>query len=79
VARAKIDPAAVGHVVLAACHGEARDMYSRASRRSRPACRSARLPDGQPLCESGLRRRSSLPPTILLGDNRVVIGAVPRA
>src|SRR3977135_60761 len=67
VARAKIDPAAVGHVVLGSgIHG---------------AARAARLPVGTPcltvnrLCGSGLQAIVSASQHILLGDTDVVIGA----
>src|SRR5712664_4409569 len=57
VARAKIDPAAVGHVVLGSViHGEAKDMYI-----SRVAAIEGGLPVGTPcltvnrLCGSGLQ------------------------
>src|ERR1041385_623783 len=57
VARAKIDPATVGHVVMGSViHGEARDMYL-----SRVAAIDAGLPVGTPcltvnrLCGSGLQ------------------------
>ena len=43
VARAKIEPARVGHVVMGSViHGEAKDMYLSRSPRSRPGCRSGR-------------------------------------
>ena len=77
VARAKIDPAAVGHVVLGSViHGEARDMYI-----SRVAAIEAGLPVGTPcltvnrLCGSGLQAIVSASQHILLGDTDVVIGA----
>ena len=60
VARAKIDPATIGHVVMGSViHGEARDMYL-----SRVAAIDAGLPVGTPcltvnrLCGSGLQARS---------------------
>jgi acetyl-CoA C-acetyltransferase len=77
VARAKIDPASVGHVVLGSViHGEARDMYI-----SRVAAIEAGLPVGTPcltvnrLCGSGLQAIVSAAQHILLGDTDVVIGA----
>jgi len=77
VARAKIDPAAVGHVVLGSViHGEARDMYI-----SRVAAIEAGLPVGTPcltvnrLCGSGLQAIVSASQHILLGDTDVAIGA----
>jgi acetyl-CoA C-acetyltransferase len=77
VARAKIDPATVGHVVLGSViHGEARDMYI-----SRVAAIEAGLPVGTPcltvnrLCGSGLQAIVSASQHILLGDTDVAIGA----
>jgi acetyl-CoA C-acetyltransferase len=77
VARAKIDPASVGHVVLGSViHGEARDMYI-----SRVAAIEAGLPVGTPcltvnrLCGSGLQAIVSAAQHILLGDADIVIGA----
>jgi acetyl-CoA C-acetyltransferase len=76
VARAKIDPAAVGHVVMGSViHGEARDMYL-----SRVAAIDAGLPVGTPcltvnrLCGSGLQAIVSAAQHILLGDTDVVVG-----
>ena len=76
VARAKIDPAEVGHVVLGSViHGEARDMYV-----SRVAAIEAGLPVGTPcltvnrLCGSGLQAIVSAAQHILLGDTDCVIG-----
>ena len=70
VARAKIDPASVGHVVMGSViHGEARDMYL-----SRVAAIDAGLPVGTPcltvnrLCGSGLQAIVSAAQHILLGD-----------
>jgi acetyl-CoA C-acetyltransferase len=70
VARAKVDPAAVGHVVMGGViHGEARDMYL-----SRVAAVDAGLPVGTPcltvnrLCGSGLQAIVSAAQHILLGD-----------
>jgi acetyl-CoA C-acetyltransferase len=76
VARAKIDPAEVGHVVLGSViHGEARDMYI-----SRVAAIEAGLPVGTPcltvnrLCGSGLQAIVSAAQHILLGDTDCVVG-----
>ena len=70
VARAKIDPASIGHVVMGSViHGEARDMYL-----SRVAAVDAGLPVGTPcltvnrLCGSGLQAIVSAAQHILLGD-----------
>ncbi|MGH8704372.1 MAG: acetyl-CoA C-acyltransferase, partial [Burkholderiales bacterium] len=76
VARAKVDPASVGHVVMGSViHGEARDMYL-----SRVAAIEAGLPVGTPcltvnrLCGSGLQAIVSAAQHILLGDVDVAIG-----
>ncbi|HTQ76932.1 MAG TPA: acetyl-CoA C-acyltransferase family protein [Burkholderiales bacterium] len=76
VARAKVDPAAVGHVVMGSViHGEARDMYL-----SRVAAVDAGLPVGTPcltvnrLCGSGLQAIVSAAQHILLGDTELVVG-----
>ena len=76
VARAKIDPASVGHVVMGSViHGEARDMYL-----SRVAAIDAGLPVGTPcltvnrLCGSGLQAIVSAAQHILLGDTDIVVG-----
>ena len=76
VARAKIDPASVGHVVVGnVVHGEARDMYV-----SRVAAVEAGIPVGTPcltvnrLCGSGLQAIVSASQHILLGDVDVAIG-----
>jgi acetyl-CoA C-acetyltransferase len=76
VARAKVDPAAVGHVVMGSViHGEARDMYL-----SRVAALDAGLPVGTPcltvnrLCGSGLQAIVSAAQHILLGDTDLVVG-----
>ncbi len=76
VARAKIDPASVGHVVMGSViHGEAKDMYL-----SRVAAIEAGLPVGTPcltvnrLCGSGLQAIVSAAQHILLGDTDVVVG-----
>ncbi|MBK7661041.1 MAG: acetyl-CoA C-acyltransferase family protein [Betaproteobacteria bacterium] len=77
VARAGIDVATVGHVVLGSVvHGEARDMYI-----SRVAAVDAGIPVGTPcltvnrLCGSGLQAIVSASQHILLGDIDVAIGA----
>jgi acetyl-CoA C-acetyltransferase len=76
VARAKLDPASVGHVVMGSViHGEARDMYI-----SRVAALDAGLPVGTPcltvnrLCGSGLQAIVSAAQHIQLGDTEVVVG-----
>ncbi|MEK6245158.1 MAG: acetyl-CoA C-acyltransferase family protein [Pseudomonadota bacterium] len=76
VARAGIDPASVGHVVIGSViHGEARDMYL-----SRVAAIDAGLPVGTPcltvnrLCGSGLQAIVSAAQHILLGDVDTVVG-----
>ncbi len=76
VARAKIDPAEVGHVVVGSViHGEARDMYV-----SRVAAVEGGLPVGTPcltvnrLCGSGLQAIVSAAQHILLGDTDCVLG-----
>jgi len=75
VARAKIDPASVGHVVMGSViHGEARDMYL-----SRVAAIDAGLPVGTPcltvnrLCGSGLQAIVSATQHLLLGDCEVAV------
>jgi acetyl-CoA C-acetyltransferase len=77
VARAKIDPGIVGHMVLGSViHGEARDMYI-----SRVAGIEGGLPIGTPcltvnrLCGSGLQAIVSAAQHVLLGDTDCVIGA----
>ena len=76
VARAKVDPASIGHVVMGSViHGEARDMYL-----SRVAAVDAGLPVGVPcltvnrLCGSGLQAIVSAAQHILLGDTDCVVG-----
>jgi acetyl-CoA C-acetyltransferase len=76
VARAKIDPAAVGHVVLGnVVHGEARDMYI-----SRVAAIEGGIPVGTPcrtvnrVCGSGMQAIVSAAQNILLGDVDVAVG-----
>jgi acetyl-CoA C-acetyltransferase len=75
VARAKIDPASVGHVVMGSViHGEARDMYL-----SRVAAIDAGIAVGTPcltvnrLCGSGLQSIVSAAQHILLGDCDVAV------
>jgi acetyl-CoA C-acetyltransferase len=75
VARAKIDPAAVGHVVMGSViHGEAKDMYL-----SRVAAVEAGIPVGTPcltvnrLCGSGLQAIVSASQYLLLGDCEVAV------
>jgi acetyl-CoA C-acetyltransferase len=75
VARAKVDPAMVGHVVMGSViHGEARDMYL-----SRVAAIDAGLPVGTPcltvnrLCGSGLQAIVSAVQHLMLGDCEVAV------
>ena len=75
VARAKVDPATVGHVVMGSViHGEPKDMYV-----SRVAAIEAGLPVGTPcltvnrLCGSGLQAIVSAAQHILLGDTDTVV------
>jgi acetyl-CoA C-acetyltransferase len=75
VARAKVDPASVGHVVMGSViHGEARDMYL-----ARVAALEAGLPVGTPcltvnrLCGSGLQAIVSAAQQLLLGDCDVAL------
>ena len=70
IARAKVDPASIGHVVMGSViHGEAKDMYL-----SRVAAVEAGVPVGTPcltvnrLCGSGLQALVSASQHILLGD-----------
>jgi acetyl-CoA C-acetyltransferase len=75
VARAKVEPARVGHVVMGSViHGEAKDMYL-----SRVAAVEAGMPVGTPcltvnrLCGSGLQSIVSASQHILLGDCEVAV------
>jgi acetyl-CoA C-acetyltransferase len=75
IARAKIDPASIGHVVMGSViHGEARDMYM-----SRVAAVDAGVPVGTPcltvnrLCGSGLQSIVSAVQHLLLGDCDVAV------
>ena len=75
VARAKVEPARVAHVVMGSViHGEARDMYL-----SRVAAIEAGIPVGTPcltvnrLCGSGLQSIVSASQHILLGDCDVAV------
>ena len=75
VARAKIDPASVGHVVMGSViHGEAKDMYL-----SRVAAVEGGIPVGTPaltvnrLCGSGLQAIVSASQHLLLGDCDVAV------
>ena len=75
MARAKVDPASVGHVVMGSViHGEARDMYL-----SRVAAVEAGVPVGTPcltvnrLCGSGLQAIVSAAQHLLLGDCDIAI------
>ena len=75
VARAKIEPARVGHVVMGSViHGEAKDMYL-----SRVAAIEAGIPVGTPcltvnrLCGSGLQAIVSASQHIMLGDIDVAV------
>ena len=70
VARAKIDPASIGHVVMGSViHGEAKDMYM-----ARVAAVEAGVPVGTPcltvnrLCGSGLQAIVSAAQHLMLGD-----------
>jgi len=76
VARARIDPATVGHVVMGSViHGESKDMYL-----SRVAAIEAGLAVGTPcltvnrLCGSGLQAIVSAAQHILLGDIDCAVG-----
>jgi len=75
VARAKVEPARVGHVVMGSViHGEARDMYL-----SRVAAIDAGIPVGTPcltvnrLCGSGLQAIVSAAQHVMLGDVEVAV------
>jgi acetyl-CoA C-acetyltransferase len=75
IARAKVDPAAVGHVVMGSViHGEAKDMYM-----ARVAAVEAGVPVGTPaltvnrLCGSGLQSIVSATQHLLLGDCDVAV------
>ena len=75
VARAKIEPARVGHVVMGSViHGEAKDMYL-----SRVAAIEAGMPVGTPcltvnrLCGSGLQAIVSAAQHLMLGDCDVAV------
>jgi acetyl-CoA C-acetyltransferase len=75
IARAKVDPASIGHVVMGSViHGEARDMYL-----SRVAAVDAGVPVGTPcltvnrLCGSGLQAIISAAQHIMLGDTDTVV------
>ncbi len=75
VARANVDPASIGHVVMGSViHGEAKDMYL-----SRVAAIEAGLPVGTPcltvnrLCGSGLQAIVSATQHLLLGDCDVAV------
>jgi acetyl-CoA C-acetyltransferase len=75
VARAKVEPARIGHVVMGSViHGEARDMYL-----SRVAALDAGIPVGTPcltvnrLCGSGLQSIVSAAQHLLLGDCDVAL------
>jgi acetyl-CoA C-acetyltransferase len=75
VARAKADPASVGHVVMGSViHGEAKDMYL-----SRVAAVEAGIPVGTPcltvnrLCGSGLQAIVSAAQHLMLGDCDVAV------
>jgi acetyl-CoA C-acetyltransferase len=75
VARAKIEPARIGHVVMGSViHGEAKDMYL-----SRVAALEAGIPVGTPcltvnrLCGSGLQALVSAAQHVMLGDCDVAV------
>jgi acetyl-CoA C-acetyltransferase len=75
VARAKIEPGRVGHVVMGSViHGEAKDMYL-----SRVAAIEAGMPVGTPcltvnrLCGSGLQAIVSAAQHVMLGDCEVAV------
>src|ERR1043166_9006261 len=75
VARSRVAPASVGHVVMGSViHGEARDMYL-----SRVAAVDAGIPVGTPaltvnrLCGSGLQAIVSAAQHIMLGDTNIAV------
>jgi acetyl-CoA C-acetyltransferase len=75
IARAKVDPASVGHVVMGSViHGEAKDMYM-----ARVAAVEAGVPVGTPaltvnrLCGSGLQSIVSASQHLMLGDCDVAV------
>ena len=75
LARARVDPASVGHVVMGSViHGEARDMYL-----SRVAAVDAGIPVSTPaltvnrLCGSGLQAIVSAAQHIMLGDTNIAV------
>ena len=75
IARAKVDPAAIGHVVMGSViHGEAKDMYM-----SRVAAVEAGVAVGTPcltvnrLCGSGLQSIVSASQHLLLGDCELAV------
>ena len=75
VARARVDPASVGHVVMGSViHGEAKDMYL-----ARVAAVEAGIPVGTPcltvnrLCGSGLQAIVSAAQHLMLGDCDVAV------
>src|SRR3990170_8564069 len=85
MARAKVDPARIGHVVMGSViHGEAKDMYL-----SRVAAIEAGVPVGTPcltvnrLCGSGLQALVSAAQHLMLGDCDVAVaggaGSMSRA
>jgi acetyl-CoA C-acetyltransferase len=76
VARAGVDPASIGHLVMGSViHGESRDMYV-----SRVAAVEGGVPPGTPcltvnrLCGSGLQAVVSAAQHVMLGDTDCVVG-----